>query len=566
MTLRYVLLLLLFAAVTAQADERILSFHSEITINPDGSLDVAETISVRAEGRQIRRGLYRDYPTRYKDRFGGNVTVDYEPLSLLRNGNREDFHYEDHANGVRTYFGSADRLLTAGEHTYVYRYRADRMLGFFETRDELYWNVTGLDWAFPIDEAAVTVIFGFAVSDDEVGVNAYTGRRGATGDDFTATVAAAGLTHVETTRPLGAGEGLTVAVTWPKGLIAEPGLLRNLRWWLRDYGAAVPMAVGLIAMFVYYFRTWSRHGKDPEAGPVVVRYEPPAGYSPASLRYVDKMDYDDTAMTAAIVNLAVKGYLSIDETGGKFTLQKQSPPAPQQLAAGEQALLNALFGANSSVLLEQSQHRHLITARKVHSHALHRDYSGRYFLHNSKKNMPAVLIAAGSVIISAVFGSAPGLFIVVFGIAMFIVGAVFAVLLRRPTDLGRELLDQVAGFREYLEIAEKDELNLRNPPEKTPQLFEQFLPFALALGVDQQWSEKFESILARAQQVDGKPYQPTWYSGSFSGHRLAAATAGVGNAVGKSISSAATPPGSSSGGGGGGFSGGGGGGGGGGGW
>ena len=133
-------------------------------------------------------------------------------------------------------------------------------------------------------------------------------------------------------------------------------------------------------------------------------------------------------------------------------------------------------------------------------------------------------------------------------------------------DLGRRLLDEVAGFREYLEIAEKDEMNLRNPPEKTPQLFEAYLPFALALGVEQQWAERFTRIFAGLAGQTGTAWQPSWYNGSWNSSNFSASAAGLSSSLGNAIESAVSPPGSSSGGGGGGFSGGGGGGGGGGGW
>ena len=173
-----VLLLIACVPLVAIADERILDYHSDIVVQKNGWIEVTEIIRVRAEGRQIRRGIYRDYPTSYKDKHGNSVEVDYEPLAVLRNDQREDFHSEKYANGVRTYFGSADRLLNRGEHTYTYRYRAGRMLGFFDSHDELYWNVTGNGWAFPIDHASATVAFDFDLGSGEIAVNGYTGPQG----------------------------------------------------------------------------------------------------------------------------------------------------------------------------------------------------------------------------------------------------------------------------------------------------------------------------------------------------------------------------------------------------
>ncbi|HJT97712.1 MAG TPA: DUF2207 domain-containing protein, partial [Rhodanobacteraceae bacterium] len=144
-------------ATSACADERILDFHSDITIAPDAGMDVAETIRVRAEGNQIRHGIYRDFPTDYRDDLGNRVHVAFEPATLTRDGSDEPFHTEGQDNGIRVYFGSESTLLPPGEYTYVLRYRTTRQLGFFADHDELYWNVTGNGWDFPIDAASATV-------------------------------------------------------------------------------------------------------------------------------------------------------------------------------------------------------------------------------------------------------------------------------------------------------------------------------------------------------------------------------------------------------------------------
>jgi uncharacterized membrane protein len=181
-------------------------------------------------------------------------------------------------------------------------------------------------------------------------------------------------------------------------------------------------------------------------------------------------------------------------------------------------------------------------------------------------NLPAVLIAVASGLVAVNLGSGPTPVVLGIIVAMVVVIVIFAILMKQPTGLGRKVLDELEGFREYLEIAEKDELNLRNPPEKTPALFERFLPFALALGVEQQWAERFARIFANLRGPDGTPYHPAWYQGSWSGFHSASATSTLASDLGGAISSSMSAPGSSSGGGGGGSSGGGGGGGGGGGW
>ncbi len=129
-------------------------------------------------------------------------------------------------------------------------------------------------------------------------------------------------------------------------------------------------------------------------------------------------------------------------------------------------------------------------------------------------------------------------------------------------------MDAAEGFRMYLSVAEQQRLNLENPPNKTPELFEQFLPYALALDVEQQWSEQFNGIFADLQ-ASGQAYAPGWYVGPHL-HDFGSNSGGFASALSSSlagaISSSSNAPGSSSGSGGGGSSGGGGGGGGGGGW
>mgnify|MGYP006088448025 FL=1 len=251
--------LLLFACLvfigTASADERILSYHSDILVRADGWIEVAETIRVRAEGNQIRRGIYRDYPIRYEDKFGNKVKVQYEPRSVLRNSQREDFHNESNGYDVRTYFGSADRTLSDGKHTYVYRYDAGKMLGYFDEADELYWNVTGHEWEFPIDTALVSLTFEFSPPIREISRDAYVGSFGDTGDQGSvSSITESGGVEFRTARALSRNEGLTIVLSWPKGLVVEPSDRQRLIWLLSDNLNLLVIIAGLIRCLVITFR------------------------------------------------------------------------------------------------------------------------------------------------------------------------------------------------------------------------------------------------------------------------------------------------------------------------
>ena len=575
--MKKLLLCALLLSAQALADERILEFHSDIVIMPDGWIDVTETIKVRAEGNRIRRGIYRDFPTEYRDRYGNDVIVGFDIISVRRNDTAEDFHSQGIRDGIRVYFGSSARYINSGEHTYTFRYRASRMLGFFESHDELYWNVTGVNWEFPIDSASAAVSFGFNVAANDLTAEAYTGSFGYTNRDYTSRIDASSRVYFETTGVLPPLNGLTVVVGWPKGFVAAPTDLDRVGWLLKDNANLLIAAIGFVLLLAYYIPVWRHFGKDPDEGVLVTRYVPPAGFSPASLRYIRQMYYDDKVMTAAVVNLGVKGYLRIDVEEGsdgflgfgkeedKYRLVKTDPGAnAPAMAAGEQELYDGLFKGRKSILLDQENHEELGDAKSDHKRSLEKDYRQHYFKYNGLLNVPAVLLLIATAIMSLLEG--PGLFSIAVIILMAVTTVFFAIIMKRPTLRGRKLLDEIVGFRDYLEVAEKYEMELRNPPEKTPQLFEKYLPFALALGVDQSWAEKFSTVLENAQQPDGKSYSPTWYNGSWSNANLSRATSSLTGSLNTAVTQSVTPPGSSSGGGGGGFSGGGGGGGGGGGW
>lgn len=561
------LLLLLLLPLSVVADERILSFHSDIRVMTNGMIEVTETIEVRAEGNRIRRGIYRDFPTEYEDKLGNEYKIAFRPLAVLRNDRGEPYHTQSIRRGVRTYFGSADRFIDHGVHTYTFRYEASRMLGFFDEHDELYWNVTGFDWAFPIDAASATVTLEFDAPLSGIRFEAYTGRFGAQGTDYKAQIDSARSVHFRSTRPLSPVNGMTIVVGWPKGFVEEPTRTDRVGWLLKDNRNLLVAVIGFILLLVYFVPVWHKYGRDPEEGVVITRYLPPEDYSPASLRYVRQMYYDDKVMTAAVVNLAVKGYLEIKRRGSKHWLIKNdSDLLRPELAAGEHELFVGLFKDGSKIELDDENHETLGKARSEHRESLQRDYKKKYFKTNAWVSVPAAFIMLATVLIAFNIGRGATPAVIAMVVVSFITMAFFAFIMRAPTLRGRKLLDEMLGFKDYLEIAEKEELNLRNPPEKTPELFEAFLPFALALGVDQQWSEKFASIFASIRNPNGEAYRPSWYNGRWNNSNLSRTTNKLSGSLNSAIGSSVSPPGSSSGGGGGGFSGGGGGGGGGGGW
>lgn len=648
LSFQILLLLGCFAAsARAQDDneqERIRSFDSRIMLSADGSMTVREIIDVIAAGDQIRHGIYRDFPTRYMDHWGNRISVLFEIVSVERDGNPEPYHTEGLSDGVRVYFGDSDKLVSSGPHRYVFTYVTNRQLGFFPDHDELYWNATSTGWIFPLDRATATVVLPPQIHNFVKGMDGYVGAQGERGKQFTATRDADGNPHFEAAN-LAPHQGLTIVVTWPTGLIAPPSREQKLKWFLKDNLATAVALCGLILVLTYYMIVWVKVGRDPKAGTIVPQYEPPDNMSPAAMRYLKQMGFDDRCFTSIILDLAAKNRLTIDQSSShvyRLIAKTDSGQFKTQLAADEKTVEQKLFETRQTVFLDGSNASTISAARKALSTALHTGMEKIYFVTNAGYLWPGIALTIASAIgmlislaiqpqgsgqlfvgiflsiwltgwslgVTAllhavarawkssgatVAGRASALAITLFSIP-FVLGeivglgllawaisipaclmvialissnALFHHLLKAPTRAGRQLLDGIDGFKMFLTAVDGPRLNTTTPPGKTPELFERFLPYALALGVEQQWGEQFSQVLAASAGGTGghaSSWSPSWYSGSLIASSPAAFTSSFGSAFSSAVSASSSPPGSSSGGGGGGFSGGGGGGGGGGGW
>jgi uncharacterized membrane protein YgcG len=575
-------LVLLLSIAGARAEERILDWHSDIHVRPDSTLELRETLRVRAEGQQIRRGLLRDFPTRYVDRHGRRVVTGFEVLAVRRDGLAEPHALEKLANGVRIRIGDPEVYLSPGDYTYEITYRTDRQLGFFADHDELYWNVTGNGWDFPIDAVSAQVFLPGNIDAASIAVEAYTGPQGAQGRDWEAD-SGPSLATFRSTRGFGPREGLTLVASWPKGHVAPPGLDQRSGYLLRDAWPAGLALAGLAMLLLYYFRVWHRVGRDPPKSVIVPRYEPPAALSPAAMRFVRRMAYDDRCFAAAVLSLAVQGALRIEQQSGgllnrtrKFTLHRVDPPTDASLAEDERVLRDRLFATAPSVELDNANHVAINGAKLEHLRVLKARYMPSAFRANGAWHALGIalslLIGVFAVLLPAAkagfgfswwFMTTPGRVAVAAVAGALVANVAFGRLLKAPTVAGRVTMDHVEGFRLYLDVAEGDELKLIDAPPLTVRLYERYLPAALALEVEQHWAERFATVFA----TQAATHTPGWYSGdAWDTRNVARFTSGLGSSFSSAISSASTAPGSSSGSGGGGSSGGGGGGGGGGGW
>jgi uncharacterized membrane protein YgcG len=636
----------LVVATGARAAEEILSFDVAIDVREDGTLDVTETIRVTVEGDQIKRGIYRDFPVQHTEEGGRVSLATFDVEDVRRNGAAEQWREERNGPYARVYIGRPDVMLTApSEQVYELRYRTQGQIRSYQDYDELYWNVTGNQWRFPIRAASVEIRLPARAA--VLQHAAYTGPEGATGRDFEVLVATDGLYHARTTAPLRRYDGFTVAVGWPPGIVDAP----PVRYGAPGLGGFVdpPMMLGgqrlgpLAAIFgalagaFALLLGWLGVGRDPQKGAIYPQFDPPPGLSPAATRYVKRWGFDPRCLTAAIISMAVKGAVKIVEEPSEslfrvreFRLEPLGAEG-RGLSVGEESAYRQLFPTGAPLALKQDKTngRRMDRAKAELKSKLWDEHYGASFRRNTGYTLAGVaagLVAAlpliglverwnmlsliqwgGAALLagllvygsgflwfaisdfrqggriewrrlakllpfvamvgifpvqalavlgsSAVLGSLDSGFVVP-GAAFGILAGLFHFLMAAPTKAGRLLMDQVEGFELYMRTAEEDRLDILNPPEHTPELFEKLLPYAVALGVSHQWAAKFATVLAATTAA------PSWYQGTdrFDPDRLE-------REFGHAVSSTTTPPSrGSSGSGGGGSSGGGGGGGGGGGW
>ena len=377
------MLLALHAPV--RAAEEIVSFQSVIQVNPDASLTVTETITVRAEGIRIKRGIFRDFPTRYFEDSGYLRKVGFTILGIKRDGKAEPYFTKNISRGVRIYIGKKDVFLDHGIHTFELQYRTTRQLRHFEEYDELYWNVTGNRWAFPINRARARVILPPGAKIRQKA--GYTGYFGGSGKDYRVSGETDREISFETTRPLRVYEGLTIAVGWQKGLVREPGRWERLSLLVIDNSGVFVLAGGAVLTVLYFLFSWSLFGRDPERGVVIPLFAPPEGFSPAAVSYLHFMGFARAgrgatkAFVAALTSLATKGHLTIEDDDDELTLIATGKDR-RGLPAGERAIAKGLLGSRKKITFTRKHGRVIATTQSNFESAIKGEYGQAFFRNN----------------------------------------------------------------------------------------------------------------------------------------------------------------------------------------
>ena len=554
----------------AQRRYEITDFKAEIVISPDSSTDVTESITYHFIGGPWH-GVFRNIPIQYQGPGGLNYSYFLTVKSIEEDGRA--LRFESSTQRQYLHLKIFIPIEDNSTHTVAIHYVIPNAVRFFPDHDEFYWNITGNYWEAPIQRASGQIVFPEGARNLRTRV--FTGPVGSRAHDATVNVVGSGV-DVQADSTLNPGEGLTVAIACDKGVLREPTKLEIVLQYLRSNWALI---IPILAFPLMFWWWWTR-GRDPAFRSIAAQYEPPEQLSPGEVGTLVDNSLDMRDITASIVDLAVRGYLVIEEREVSHLLGlthskeyvfhlKKAMSAWDALKPHERQLLGGIFevGIVDEIVSLSSLKNKFYTNISPMKSQIFMSLVGRGYYRKRPDSVRAGYVMFG--ILTATFliwggtgyaksaGMAPLSFVVA-GILTGLIICGFGWLMSARTVTGARTLEQLLGFKDFLEHVESERFNRMI---KSPEMFEKFLPFAMALGVEKNWSKAFQGIYSQPPQwYQGSSFGPTFYPSSF-----VSSLGSMSSQAGDIMSSAPTSSGSSGfggGGGGGGSSGGGGGGGG----
>mgnify|MGYP001609121518 CR=1 FL=1 len=491
------------------AAEVISNFDVRATLDANRHLAVEEMITYDFDG-EARHGIYRTIPVTYH-RDGGTYRLRLSIENVTRDGAQEMYETKNEGDRLTIKIGSANRTVT-GRHIYRIRYATDRAINFFsDGHSELYWNVTGNEWPIAIERASFTLAPPAGVGYAHVSSTCFIGEFGSTERTCAIATSRDGLT-AQSSRILLPSEGLTVVFGFPRGTIQMLSPIEKFWRMLSDNGVLFfPLAAFIVMSWLWWMK-----GRDPKRATVVPEYDPPRKLSPAVIgSAITNGDVPSQNVTATILDLARKGFLKIRfgeerQFFGKqqtYTFVKQQETGLRNLTSYEVELLEGLFSGGDEQTVENLKTNNFYeNVKEFKKNVLEEIERRKVFVSNPNAVRGAYFAVAFVVgfFLASVF-STP----LAFGAAIVtgLIIVVYGWLMPRRTLDGVKLLAEIEGFKWFLSVTEKDRLAFTDAPERTPEQFQKFLPYAIALGVEEQWAKQFASLTIQP---------PSWAEGNLS--------------------------------------------------
>ena len=397
--LRTLVLLLLLPAITAPgwAEEAIDDFQADIRVAADGTLHVTERITVVTETGRPRHGIFQDFFLLFRKADGTVGQSGFKVRGAQLDGKPVPWFTRTPRPGLlRVFIGDKKFRLPPGRHTFTLTFDTWRQIRFFDKRDELVWNVTGSYWAIPIRHARVVVqlpkkapILATAV---------FTGKHREKSRNARVLMASGGVFEAETLKPLAPREGFTIAIAFPKNVVAEPPRWRRMLWQVQDMAGPLWLLAGAGTLFAFFVLAWYRHGRDPAPGAIFPRWQPPEGISPAMAHWLTAEASQAgpsvrRAFIAALVSLAVKGFVDI-ERKGQLVLLRRKRSSDASLPPGEQVIMRSLFGFSNSFVIGPSNGERLRKTLQEFSRTIEEEIEENWLRKNRRHFVVGLGLAA----------------------------------------------------------------------------------------------------------------------------------------------------------------------------
>jgi uncharacterized membrane protein YgcG len=501
------LALCLFTPFATAKDWRITDFNDKIVIDANGSTSVQERITLEFNGQW--HGIHRTIPIDYPGPNGANYKL-FLKVASVTDGSGNKLKYESSTShgfrDLKIFLPDAVDATRTVEIDYTVR----DAIRYFDEHDEFYWNVTGNDWPVPIDHASATVSLPSS-SAGSLRAQAFTGVYGSAEHGAIAQVNGSEVVF-ETNNPLPMRGGMTIDIFIPKGIVKQPGALTRWLWFLGSNPVVFVPFLTLAVMFTL----WWYKGRDPDPGiSVAPMYAPPPGMTPAETGTLLEDKIHPRDITATIVDLAVRGYLKIEEVSETtlgifhhkdyvFHLLRERGQW-QGLVPHEQVMLENIFGQESQTRLSALKNRFYVALPAVKQdimaalknkslYSVDPDSANGYSI-GAAVLIAALLIALQVTGAKDLLSSVP--LAIVCGIISAIIWWLFAREMTAKTAKGVQTRIAVLGFQEFMNRVDADRLK-RMPPDT----FEKYLAYAMALGVEHHWAQAFAGLVTTA---------PSWY-------------------------------------------------------
>lgn len=476
--------------------ETISRMQVQADIHADGTIVFQENV-LYDFGTNIKHGIYRYIPIDYR-RYGSRYALDLQVQEVLRDQKTERYSVEKTSwkgdgDSIRIQIGDPNQTMT-GEHAYSMKYASKKAINFFDDHDELYWNVTGNGWDTPIEQSSMRIILPVSISTENINTICYTGAIGSTEQACAATITN-GEVQFYTTRVLGPSESLTIALAIPKGIVHEPTWFEKIKILITDnVSLAFPITTLCIMMWLW----WTR-GKDPKLQTIIPQYESPDALSPAVIQAISAYGHcGDRGITATIIDLACRGYLHIifADDDKSFSIKRVKEP-DEQLSESEKMLCEALFEKAEITTIEALQTSAFHVKISLFKHKIHTMIDAMNIFEMLPEKIRGWYIMAGFGISFLLYFLIAQHGVPVDIISAIATGCIVAIIgwfMPRRTQKGTRIEERIEGFKLFLSVTETDRIAFHDAPEKRPEQFSYFLPYAIALGIEEKWAAQFKDI------------------------------------------------------------------------